>query len=225
MQSSMTSRDVARREASEVTAERVAASRSREGEPSAPGVVPPPRPSLKSPNQPPVVIKQPPPFSVRLTQLLWVLSVLAGLMAIAYLVAVREDQLPLISEAVREVDGSRVDSTYARAADVVYWAAFAVMVTLLLVQITLLVSFMNRRRGVRWWQFGTFVAQLLLFALVAELIARGDNGISLRQLMIAQVGLALLALLTSTFPGAVAWSARQHDVRRGPIVSVEGTEI
>lgn len=232
MRSSMTSRDLAQRKMSGVpdappvpppsTSPR---SVQMEGDSSAHGSAPPPRPTLKSPNAPPVVIKQPPPFSVRLTQLLWVLSFLAGLLAVGFLVAVREDQLPLISEAVREVDGSRADGTYTTAADVLYWTAFGVMVTLLLVQITLLVSFMSRRRGVRWWQFGTFLAQLLLFALVAELVARGDNGISLRQMLIAQVGLALLALLTSTFPGAIAWSARQHDIRRGPIVKVEGTEL
>lgn len=241
MQSSMTSRDVAQRDMSRVPDERPAPSASLStssppltshrssqiaGGSSAHGSAPPPpRPTLKSPNAPPVVIKQPPPFSVRLTQLLWVLSFLVGLLAVGFLVAVREDQLPLISEAVREVDGSRADSTYTTAADVLYWTAFGAMVTLLLVQITMLVSFMSRRRGVRWWQFGTFVAQLLVLALVAELVARGDNGISLRQMMTAQAGLALLALLTSTFPGAIAWSARQHDIRRGPIVNVEGTEL
>ena len=119
MRSSMTSRDLAQRKMSGVpdappvpppsTSPR---SVQMEGDSSAHGSAPPPRPTLKSPNAPPVVIKQPPPFSVRLTQLLWVLSFLAGLLAVGFLVAVREDQLPLISEAVREVDGSRADGTY-----------------------------------------------------------------------------------------------------------------
>ena len=185
----------------------------------------PPRPPLESPNQPPVVIKQPPPFSVRLAQFLWVLSFLAGTVAVGFLVAIREDQLPLIADAVREVDATRAEETYGSAADIVYWSAFAVMVTLLLVQITLLVSFMNRRRGIRWWQFASLVAQFLLFAFIAELVARGDQGVSLRQMMSAQVGLSLLAMLMSVFPGAIAWTARQHDIRRGSIVSVPGTEL
>lgn len=185
----------------------------------------PARPPLQSPNQPPVVIKQPPPFSVRLAQFLWVLSFLAGSLAVGYLVAIREDQLPLIADAVRDVNATRAEPTYSSAADIVFWSAFAVMVTLLLIQITLLVSFMNRRRGIRWWQFAVVVGQLLLFALLAELVARGDHGVALRQLMSAQVGLALLALLMSVFPGAIAWTARQHDIRRGSIVSVTGTEL
>lgn len=185
----------------------------------------PARPPLESRNQPPVVVKQPPPFSVRLAQVLWTLSFIAGALALVLLVATREDQLPLISEAIRDVDPTRAEATYQSAADIVFWSAFGLMVTMLLVQITLLVSFMSRRRGIRWWQFGTVVAQVLLFTLVAHLVARGDNGVSLRQVMSAQVGLSLLALLMSVFPGAIAWTARQHDIRRGHIVSVTGTEI
>lgn len=185
----------------------------------------PARPSLESRNQPPVIIKQPPPFSVRLTQVLWSLSFIAGALAVVLLVATREDQLPLITEAIRDVDAARAEDTYQSAADIVFWSAFGVMVTMLLMQITLLVSFMSRRRGIRWWQFGTVVAQVLLFSLVAHLVARGDNGVSLRQVMSAQVGLSLLALLMSVFPGAIAWTARQHDIRRGHIVSVTGTEL
>lgn len=185
----------------------------------------PPRPSLESANAPPVVIKQPPPFSVRLAQFLWVLSFLAGTVAVGFLVAIREDQLLLIADVVRDVDSARADETYDSAANIVYWSAFGIMVTLLLVQITLLVSFMSRRKGTRWWQFATVVTQFLLFVVIAELVARGDQGVSLRQLMSAQVGLALVAMLTSVFPGAIAWTARQHDIRRGSIVHVTGTEL
>jgi|JI102314A2RNA_FD_contig_123_35355_length_2906_multi_3_in_0_out_0_2 hypothetical protein len=185
----------------------------------------PARPSLESPNQPPVVIKQPPPFSVRLAQFLWVLSFLAGTVAVGFLVAIREEQLPQIADAVREVNATRAEETYTSAAEIVYWSAFGIMVTLLLVQITLLVSFMNRRKSTRWWQFGTVAVQFLLFLVIAEMVARGDQGASLRQLMTAQVGLALLAMLMSVFPGAIAWTARQHDIRRGTIVSVSGTEL
>ena len=68
----------------------------------------PARPSLESPNQPPVVIKQPPPFSVRLAQFLWVLSFLAGTVAVGFLVAIREEQLPQIADAVRDLKPRRL---------------------------------------------------------------------------------------------------------------------
>jgi hypothetical protein len=158
-------------------------------------------------------------MSVRLSQLLWVLSFVAGGFGVVYYSIIREDQLPLIADAIRGVDPSRSDETYASAADIVYWSVFATMVTLLLIQITLLVSFMSRRQGIRWWQLSTLIAQALLYTLALELVAGGEKGVLLRQLSAAQCGLVLLALLASTLPAAIAWTARQHDVRRGPVGS------
>lgn len=225
MQSSTSSRSIEPRSPDTATHRVVARPSSKEEPAVEQPSERPARPPLESPNQPPVVIKQPPPFSVRLAQFLWVLSFLVGTVAVGFLVAIREEQLPVIADAVREVNATRAEETYSSAADIVYWSAFGFMVTLLLVQITLLVSFMNRRKGTRWWQFGTVATQFLLFLVIAELVARGDQGISLRQLMTAQVGLVLLAMLMSVFPGGIAWTARQHDIRRGPIVSVSGTEL
>ncbi len=179
----------------------------------------PDRPPVRSPNAPPVLVKQPPPVSVRLSQLLWVLSFATGAAAVVYFFIIRKTQLPLIADAIRAVDDGRSDQTYTTAADIVFWSVFTILVTVLFVQITLLVSFMSRRIGIRWWQLVTFIAQLLLFAVSLELVATGDDGLVLRQLLAAQCGLVLLALLLSTLPSAIAWTARQHDVRRGPVGS------
>ena len=146
---------------------------------------------------------------------MWVVScVLAGL-AIIYFFVVREDQLPLIVETIRDVNSERTTETYQRAADIIYWSAFAAMIGLLLIQITLLVSFTNRKPGVRWWQFITLLGQALLFGLGRELIAAGDHGEHLRQLLAGQLVAVTLALLVSNLRGAVAWSVRRHDVRKG----------
>jgi len=175
----------------------------------------PARPTLANPNAAPVIVKRPPPFFIRLSQLLWVASFAAGGAAVVYFFIVRKTQLPLIADAIRAVDDSRTDSTYESAADIVFWSVFAVMLTLLLIQITLLVSFTSRRPRVRWWQLATWVVQALLYLLAADLVGGGTDGELLRQLLVAQCGLVLLALLSSTTAGGIAWSVRQHDVRRG----------
>lgn len=175
----------------------------------------PQRPSLVSPNAPPVIVKRPPPFFVRLSQLLWVASFAAGGTAIVYFFVIRKTQLPLIGDAVRAVDDTRTDSTYEAAADIVFWSVFALLVTILLVQITLLVSFTSRRPRVRWWQLATWTVQVLVILLAMEIVAAGTDGEPLRQLLVAQAVLALAALLAGTTGGGIAWSARQHDVRRG----------
>lgn len=176
----------------------------------------PARPALANPNAAPVLTKVPPPASVRLSQLCWVLSFFAGGVAIVYYFVIREKQLPLITELARTVTEGRSEDTYTMAADIVYWSMFSVIAGILLVQITLLVSFANRRANTRWWQLATFVVQALLYLLGLELVASGDDGVFLRQLLVAQCGLVLIGLLFSTMPGALRWTARKHDVRRGP---------
>ena len=143
----------------------------------------PDRPSLRSENLPPVLVKHPPPLSVRLSQLLWAFSFVVGAVAI------------------------------------VFWSFFGTMVTLILIQITLLVSFMSRRDGIRWWQLGTLIVQAAVFALMTEMVGGGEHATSLRQLLVGQCGLVLLALVAGVFPGAIKWTARHHDIRRGTMGS------
>lgn len=186
-----------------------------DGPVGAPESARPERPSLRSANPPPVLVKEPPPLSVRLSQLLWAVSFIVGLVGVVFFFIVRQDQLPLIAASIRAVDDTRTEQTYSTAADIVYWSAFAIMVALLLVQVTLLVSFMSRRDGIRWWQFATLACQGALFALMTEMVGGGEHATSLRQILIGQCGLVFLALLSSVFPGALKWTARRHDIRRG----------
>lgn len=174
----------------------------------------PERPSTTSVNAAPVLTKRPPPFTVRLAQLLWVLSLLTGGVGVVYLFVIREDEVPLITEVVKKAAEGRSDETYTAAADIVHWSFFAVMVALLLIQIGLLVSFTNRKPNVRWWQLATVIAQTGILLLSAEFFAAGEHGQVLRQVLFAQWSLALLALLFSAFRGALQWTARKHDVRR-----------
>lgn len=174
----------------------------------------PERPPTASANAAPVLTKRPPPFSVRLSQFLWVLSLLTGGVAVVYLFVIREDQLPIIADVARAVEEGRSEETYTAAADIIFWLVFGTALALLLVQIVLLVSFTNRKPHVRWWQLATVAGQILLFLLSAEIFTTGEHAPVLRQVLLAQWALALLALLFSTFHGALQWTARKYDVRR-----------
>jgi len=153
---------------------------------------------------------------VRFAQLFWILSFAVGAFAVVYFFIIREKQLPLIGDVVRGVAEGRSDETYTTAADIIFWSIFGTMLAILLIQITLMVSFMGRRPRVRWWQMATVLLQAVVVLLSLELVASGSDGEFLRQLLVIQLGLALLGLLVSTLPAAIAWSARGVDIRRGP---------
>jgi hypothetical protein len=162
-----------------------------------------------------VLVRLTPPFSVRVSQFFWILSFAIGAFSVVYLFVIRQEQLPLIADVARSVTEGRTDETYDAAADIVFWIVFGVMVGVLMVQVTLLVAFMSRRPHIRWWQLATLGAQVILLLLSVEWVAIGKRGEPLQLLLAAQAGLVLLALLASVLPKAIAWSARQHDVRRG----------
>lgn len=176
----------------------------------------PSRPPVRGPNAAPVLVKVPPPFSIRLSQFLWTISFAVGGFTAVYFFIVRQELLPLIADVAREVTAGRDETTYKVAADIVFWVVFAVMVAVLLVQVTLLVSFMGRRPNIRWWQLATLALQCLLVLLSPEWVALGQPGEPIPALLAGQAAIVLLALLSSILPPAIRWTARQHDVRRGP---------
>lgn len=188
----------------------------RDSSSAAPKREAPARPPLANPNAPPVLVKRTPPAEIRFSQFFWILSFAVGAFTAVYLFVIRETQLPLIADVIRDVAEGRSDETYDTGADILFWVVFGGIVGLLLIQITLLVSFMGRRPNVRWWQLATLILQVLLLLLSLELVAVGSNGQSLRLLMLAQCGLVTFALLSAVLPRAMAWTARQHDIRRGP---------
>lgn len=176
---------------------------------------PPPRPSLAEKTAAPVLVKLPAPFVVRASQILWILSVVTGGAAVVYMFVIRQAQLPDIVERIRAVDGSRAASTYTFAADIVFWTVFGATVTLIALQIMFLVSFANRRPHTRWWLFGSLIVQTAVYLLAQELVAMGERGVPLQQLLRAELALGLLGLLFGVLPPALRWTARRHDVRHG----------
>lgn len=212
------SHELARRSGAPAPAAPPATRRSGAAAPSAPdgGTRPaaPARPALHDKASAPVLVKLPPPASVRLAQISWILSLVVGGIAIGYLFVIREPLIPDIEGLVREVDAERLDETIRSAADIVYWCVFGALVAVMLVQITSLVSFSNRRTRARWWMLGILLFQGVAYLAARQLVALGDRGIPLERLLLIQLGLSLLGLLFSLLPGALRWTARKHDVRR-----------
>ncbi len=159
-------------------------------------------------------MKATPPFEVRLSQFFWIISFAVGAFAVVFLFIIREELLPLIEEVARAVTDGRSDATYTSAADILFWIVFGTLVTVLLLQITLMVSFTSRRPNVRWWQFGTLALLALLVVLSPEWVALGTQGSQFQTMIAAEAALVVLALLCSILPRAMSWSARRVDVRR-----------
>lgn len=176
----------------------------------------PERPTLTTANHAPVVAQLPPPVSVRISQLLWILALAVGAFAVAYAFIIREDQLEVISDRVRTVNPNRADETVTTTADILYWSLFGALVAVVLLQLVFLVSFMNRRRRARWWLLATLLLLGAIAVVGVEFVGVGTTADPMRMILLLQAGLAVLALLVGLLPPAIRWTARGIDVRRGP---------
>jgi len=211
---------VARADSARTDVARTDVARTDEGEVAAltPPASAPGRPSLTGKDAAPVLVKLPPPIVVRLSQIAWLTSLLAGGVAIVYLFVIRQAQLPDIADLARAVDGSRADATYTTVADILFWSVFTPLVAIILAQVAMQVSFAGRRPNVRWWQFGSILFQGGVLLIARELVIFGDRGLPLERILLIQLALAALGLLISLLPPALRWTARQHDIRRaGPV--------
>ena len=110
-----------------------------------------------------------------MSQLFWILSFAVGGFSVVYMFIIRAEAAAPHRRHVRGVAEGRSDETYDAAADIVFWIVFGIMVAVLLIQITLLVSFMGRRPHVRWWQLATLGVQVILLLLSMEWVAIGDR--------------------------------------------------
>lgn len=185
----------------------------------------PERPALTSSNLPPVVERKPPPITVRLCQLAWIFSIVIGAFAIVYAFIIRESQLPLLNDTIRKINDARADETYDLIADILFWALFGALVVVVMMNIIFLMSFMNRRPSIRWWQFTSILLLSFVVAMAFELLGKGERGLLLRQVLLVMLGLAVLALLLSLLPPVLRWSRARIDVRRGPIGPAAGSEF
>ena len=196
---------IRRAEAQRIAAERAAAEAALTREAPA-------RPATANLHGAPVIVKRRPPFTVALSQFLWIVSILVGTGAVVYLFIIRHAHLDDIVAMVREVDATRADETYRTVADIISWSLFGVLVAILLVQVTAQVSYAGRRPGTRWWMLGTLIVQIGVFFAARELVAFGPRGTPLAVMLAVQIGVVLAGLLFSVLPPALRWTARGHDV-------------
>ena len=185
----------------------------------------PERPPVVKVSSAPVVDHRPPPFLARLSQILWVFGIGLTAFTIVYMFIIRESQLELLIDLIRAIDDTRADETYATTADIIYWSLFGVLVLVVVMQLVMVMSMMNRRPGARWWLFGLLVVQTVVIGAIGQFLGGGERGELLQQVGTPTLALGGVGLLISLLPPVLRWSAARVDVRRGPIGPSGGSDL
>ena len=175
----------------------------------------PPRPEMSNTTPAPVNVPRKPATPVRVSARLWLLSVVVGLGAMVFRVLNREDQLAYLRRTAGEVEGSVPQADVDTVALVAFWGTIGLLVIVFLVQAILIGPLQRGDGWTRWVYLGLLVPNLLGLVLASATLTDDFAGLQLTPLLlVAQMLLAVVALLAALLPASTRWFRDVRTERR-----------
>ncbi len=164
-------------------------------------------------NMTPAPIHKPlePTGPVKVSNRLWMLSFLFGVVAIVFTFLSRNTQVEKLTEFITDLDPKQDDATVETVTAVVYWATVAAIALVILIELLLVRGMMNRHGAVRWVLLVMLVFHAAVTLLGDAFIAFGGEGIYISSLLVAQLVLAGAGLVASLFPRASSWFRSKNE--------------
>ena len=164
-----------------------------------------------APVPPPIVLTR----TMRVSRALWFLSFVAGVVVLAAAFLNRQLQLGNLRTLVQESAPERAESTVDAVANVLFWGTLGALTAVILFQIILLRTMLNRRGAARLGLAALILLDLVVAVVAATFLAEpGIEGVVFTSFLIAQVALAVLALAVSFLPGAHRFFRSGRQARR-----------
>ena len=145
--------------------------------PAGPQTSPPARPPRS--NTTPAPIDKPilPTGAIKISHALWLLSFLAGVIAIVFAFLSRNTQVKEHSEFISELDSKQDTDTADTVTAVVFWATISAVAVVSLIEYLLVRRMMGRHEAVRWALLLMLVVHTAVTLLGDAFIAFGGEGI------------------------------------------------
>lgn len=180
---------------------------------SGPTPPPPPRPEMSDRTPPPIAKPVVVSGAVKISRYLWIGSFVAGLMVVFFAFLSRNNQTERIQEVIRDLDPDRSEDTLEAAANIVLWGSLGAVIVVLLIELVLMAAMLRPRGWIRFVQLPFLVVHAGVMIIADALIVGEDaDGAYLAALLLAQLLLAVAALIASFLPGTRAWFHRNEKV-------------
>lgn len=174
---------------------------------------PPERPSLSDERRPPVLKAVPPPRSVKTARVLWLLSFTAVAAAILIAFLAHEAIAAKLEETLLRLSPGYDEASISSLVDVIYWTCIASLGVVVTVEAILLAMLMNRRGGARWGQLPLLLLHAGAAIVGSAFLTVTEFGLLVAVLLLAGLGLAVAAWISSLFPGANRWFRTRGEVQ------------
>jgi hypothetical protein len=177
----------------------------------------PPRPEMSNTTPAPVNLPRETVAPVRIAARLGFFSVVIGLAAMVYRVVNQDGQLAYLRRTAGGMEGTVGQSDVDTVALIAFWGTIGLLVIVFLVQAILIGPL---KRGVGWarWVLLGLLVPNLAGVVLASAFLTDDSGLQLTPLLlIAQVVLAVLAILAALLPASTRWFREERRARlHGP---------
>lgn len=176
----------------------------------------PPRPEMSNTTPPPLNVPRKPAAPVRVAARLLSLGAVIGLASVVFRVLNQDTQLTYLRRTAGGVESGVPQSEIELVALVAFWGTIGLLVIVFLIQAILIGPLQRGKGWVRWVLLGLLVPNLLGLLLASAFLSDDTPGLQLTPLLlIAQVVLAVVAVLTMLLPAATRWFRQMRAESRG----------
>lgn len=155
---------------------------------------------------PPVITEQPPPPVIRRAGTSWLLSVIAGVVAIVFALLDRETHVGSVRETAGSIDTQVDAADLDQVASIAFWGTLGVFGLVLLLEALLVRPLLRGRGWARWPLLVVVVVNTGAVLLVIAFLGNESAGFRyVPHLATGQLILAVVALVLSLLPPASRW--------------------
>lgn len=174
----------------------------------------PPRPEMSSTTPAPVKLPPNPPSTVRYAARLGLVGVVIGLVALVFSVVDRNGQLAHLRQTIGGVDSTLAQSDVDLVALSAFWGTLGLLAIVFLVQGLLIRPLQHGSGWARWVLLGLLAPDVVGLLLATAFLTDGSAGLQLVPLLLmAQLVLAVLAVLAALLPASSRWFRDERRAR------------
>lgn len=174
----------------------------------------PPRPELSDASPAPVPVKVPLPRTMRVVQVLWLVSLAMGVAAVIFAVLSQDAHVEQLRQVVAELGTEQGEEAEQAAAAIAFWGSIAALALVVAVEAILVAVMLRGHGGARWALLALLPVHAVAMLLADAFLGLGDYGAVFSALLYGELLLAICAVVAGLLAGATAWFRSKQEARQ-----------
>lgn len=174
---------------------------------------PPRRPEMSNVAPAPVPVKVPPPRSMVISKVLWIVSLVLGASTLLLALLSQEAHLGRLDDLVNELATEQGIEAADAAAGIAFWGSLGALALITVLEAILVLVMLRGRGAARWVLLALLPLHFFVVLLTDAFLGLGDYGLVFSVMLLGQLLLAAIAVVFSLLPASSAWFRIQQQAR------------